>query len=150
VLTEIMRQCHVVLHVHSDREPELPGIPYQWIPWESETEVEVISSFDIGIMPMPDNKWARGKCAMKALLYMAMGIPTICSAIGTNCEVITHGQNGFLATTTEDWVGRINELVGSCELREKLGAAGRKTVEDSYSMDQCARSFAAVVRQAVD
>jgi hypothetical protein len=65
----------VELRVHSDREPRLPNIPFIWRPWSAETELEELSQFDIGIMPMPDDEWTRGKCSMKALLYMAMGIP---------------------------------------------------------------------------
>jgi glycosyltransferase involved in cell wall biosynthesis len=145
VLRDIIAACDLELRVHSDREPVLPGIPFVWRPWKAETEVEEVAEFDIGIMPMPDDKWTRGKCAMKALLYMATGIPTICSAVGTNCEVIQHGKNGLLAATPDDWSTQLKLLATSPELRAQLGAAGRLTVEEKYSMLSCATAFADVV-----
>ena len=147
VLREILAACDVELRVHSDREPELAGIPFVWRPWQAETEVAEVARFDIGIMPMPDDKWTRGKCAMKALLYMASGIPTVCSAVGANCEVIQHGQNGLLATTPKEWIAHVKALAASPELRLQLGMAGRQTIEEQYSMKSCATAFAHVVRE---
>ena len=149
VLREVVAQDGIEFRVHSDRKPELPGVPFVWRPWSSETEVEEISAFDIGIMPMPDDDWARGKCAMKALLYMAMGIPAICSAVGANREVIVHGENGLLATTDAEWIDNLQTLIARPELREKLGQAGRRTVEERYSMRRSAGMFAQVVRETV-
>lgn len=139
----------VELRVHSDREPDLPGVPHTWRPWSPETEIDEISQFDVGIMPMPDLPWAQGKCAMKALLYMSLGIPTVCSAIGMNREVIDDGENGFLAATEDEWVARVGDLVRSPELRGRLGAAGRATVEADYSLEACADAFSRVVRAVV-
>ena len=150
VLRELIKQREVEIRVISNREPVLPGIPYQWQPWSAESEVEDLRPFDIGIMPMPDDEWARGKCAMKALLYMAMGIPTVCSAVGTNLEVIRHGENGFLAKTNDEWLGCLKALIDDAALRRRLGAAGRRTVENRYSMQHCAAQFANVVRETVE
>lgn len=149
VLREFFAKRDAELRVISNREPELPGIDYTWRPWTPETEVEELSHFDVGIMPMPEDKWARGKCALKALQYMAVGVPTICSAVGTNCEVIHHGENGLLATTREDWIASLERLVDSPQLRIELGAAGRQTVERHYSARHCAQLFAEVVRATV-
>src|SRR5690606_5509644 len=96
-----------------------------------------------------DDSWAKGKCAMKALLYMAMGIPAVCSAVGTNCEVIQHGENGLLAVTPENWLEHLGALIRDPALRQRLGAAGRRTVEEKYSMRVCAEKFANVVRETV-
>jgi glycosyltransferase involved in cell wall biosynthesis len=150
VLREIMRDRRVELRVHSDRRPDLPGIPFIWRPWVAETEVEEIANFDIGIMPMPDDEWSRGKCAMKALLYMALGIPAVCTAVGANLEVITHGKNGLLAATPEEWLKNLRALVDDRQLRERLGDEGRQTVEDRYSMRRSAELFADVVRETVE
>ncbi len=143
------RRNDIELHIHSDREPDLPGIFYQWHRWFPETEVDIISSFDIGIMPMPNNRWSRGKCAMKALLYMSLGISTICSGIGVNREVIKHGKNGFLADTTEEWLNAFDALIDNEALRKQFGDEARKTVVEYYSMKQCAKQFAEVIKENV-
>lgn len=136
---------NVELHVHSDREPNLPGTPFVWHPWSPDNEVETISNFDIGLMPMPDDNWSKGKCAMKALLYMSLGIPAICSDIGANREVITHGKNGLLCTSNEEWIVAINSLIEDSVLRKELGDEGRRTVEEKYSAEHCASLFADAV-----
>jgi glycosyltransferase involved in cell wall biosynthesis len=149
VLDEFVRRRDVELRVISDREPELRGVPYVWRPWRPETEVEDVIHFDIGIMPMPDDKWSRGKCACKALQYMAAGKPVVCSAIGANLELIRHGENGMLAATPEEWIQNLERLVDDPALRFRLGEAGRRTVEEKYSMRRCARMFAEVVRETL-
>ena len=150
VMSELSMRPGVELRIISDREPVLPGVPFVWRPWSAESEVEELAQFDIGIMPMPDNLWTRGKCAMKALLYMSMGVPVICSAVGTNREVIIHGSNGLLAATSEEWVASLDTLVVDPAERERLGAAGRQTVEERYSKEHCAASFARVVEQTLE
>ena len=149
VLRRLIALGNVELRVHSDREPVLPGVPYEWRPWSAENEIEELAEFDIGIMPMPDEEFALGKCAMKALLYMAMGIPAVCSAIGANLEVIQNGENGLLASTPEEWISHIEKLIADPSLVQRLGAAGRKTVEERYSMAHSAELFARVVRSVI-
>jgi glycosyltransferase involved in cell wall biosynthesis len=149
LLRELTARRDVELRVISNREPVLPGIDYVWRPWSAESEVTELSRFDVGMMPMPDDEWARGKCALKALQYMAMGVPTVCSAVGANREVIQHGENGLLASTPEDWMTNLELLINDSRLRERLGMMGRRTVEEKYSMQRCADLFARVVREAV-
>lgn len=103
--------------------------------WKKEDEVKELSSFDIGIMPLPDDEWAKGKCGLKGLQYMALGIPTIMSPVGVNTEIIQDGKNGMLATTTEEWVSKLDQLISSAELRKNIGSAAVQTVKDSYSVD---------------
>jgi glycosyltransferase involved in cell wall biosynthesis len=148
VLREIVAATDIEIRVHSDRRPTLPGVPHSWRPWSADDEVEALSEFDIGLMPMPDDPWARGKSAMKALLYMAMGIPAVCSPVGTNREVIRHGENGLLASTPAEWKEALRALVADAELRRRIGRAGRETVESGYSMRRSAALFAAVAREA--
>ena len=105
------------------------------LPWKKENEVEELSTFDIGIMPLPDDKWASGKCGLKGLQYMALEIPTVMSPVGVNSEIIQDGVNGFLASTEEQWIEKLSRLIESKELREKMGKAGRKTVEEKYSIE---------------
>jgi glycosyltransferase involved in cell wall biosynthesis len=147
---QLLARREVELRVISDREPVLPGIEYAWHPWSPETEVEDLSDLDIGIMPIPDDEWARGKCALKALQYMAMGVPAICSPVGANNELIQHGDNGFLAATTEDWISCFEALVDDPRLRRRLGSNARATVERRYSMNRCAELFARVVTDTVE
>lgn len=149
LLREISEKLPIEIHVHSDREPDLADVPYIWHKWAVDNEVEVISNFDIGIMPMPDDEWSQGKCSMKALLYMSLGVPTVCSDIGMNREVINHGENGFLAKTNQDWFQAIQTLVNDESLREKMGKKSRQTVVEKYSMRKCAKLFADVVLKTV-
>jgi glycosyltransferase involved in cell wall biosynthesis len=103
--------------------------------WKKETEVKELSGFDIGIMPLPDDKWANGKCGLKGLQYMSLEIPTIMSPVGVNSEIIQDGINGFLASTEEEWINKLSQLIESKELRERIGKAGRRTVEEKYSIE---------------
>lgn len=106
-----------------------------FIPWNKQTEINDLLSFDIGIMPLPDDEWTRGKCGFKGLQYMALEIPTIMSPVGVNTEIIQDGENGFLAATEEEWIEKLSLLIESSELRDKLGKAGRKTVVEKYSVE---------------
>jgi glycosyltransferase involved in cell wall biosynthesis len=101
-------------------------------------------------MPMPDEEWALGKCALKALQYMAAEVATVASAVGANREVIDHGRNGLLVTTTQEWLECIATLAEKPDLRRQIGAAGRRTVEEEYSMRRSAAKLESVVRGVVD
>jgi glycosyltransferase involved in cell wall biosynthesis len=149
LLRAVVAARPVELRVVSNRRPVLPGIEHTWRPWSAETERLELAGFDIGIMPMPDDEWARGKGAFKALQYMAMGVATIASAVGTNREVIDHGRSGFLAFGTPEWVECVSRLVDNADLRRELGATGRRTVEERYSMRNSAEKFARVLRGLV-
>jgi len=111
----------------------LEGVDTEVLPWRSETEVEDLRQFDIGVMPLPDDKWSRGKCGLKALQCMALGVPTVCSPVGVNSVIIRDNENGMLAATEDEWVERLTRLLRSPELRERLGRAGRASVEAEYS-----------------
>lgn len=102
--------------------------------WNSKTELEDLHRFDIGIMPLPDDEWTKGKCGLKGLQYMALEIPTIMSPVGVNGEIIQDGVNGFLASSTEEWVSKLSLLIENPELRVNLGKEGRRTVEKQYSV----------------
>jgi glycosyltransferase involved in cell wall biosynthesis len=149
VLQELVARRDVELRVISDREPLMPGVPHVWRRWSADTETTDLGLLDIGIMPMPDDPWSRGKCSLKALQYMAMGIPAVCSDVGANREVIRHGENGFLAATSEEWFKYLGILIDYPAVRTRLGHEARKTVEERYSMGRCAGLFAEAVRQAM-
>jgi glycosyltransferase involved in cell wall biosynthesis len=112
---------------------ECPPVDVEAMPWRAETELEDLSEIDIGMMPLPDDRWSKGKCGLKALQFMALGIPTICSPVGVNTDIIQDDQNGFIAGTEDEWVEKLSRLLRSAELRRRLGDAGRATVEEQYS-----------------
>lgn len=105
------------------------------IAWNRSSEIKDLSTFDIGIMPLPDDEWANGKCGLKGLQYMALGIPTLMSPVGVNSVIVQNGVNGFLPASNEQWVNDIESLIASAELRKKMGDAARKTVEENYSVN---------------
>jgi glycosyltransferase involved in cell wall biosynthesis len=123
----------VYFKVMGDTSYKNEDLNVKGIAWSSETEVQVLSGFDIGIMPLPDDQWVKGKCGLKGLSYMALEVPTIMSAVGVNTEIIVDGKNGFLAKTEEEWISKISQLIDSFELRKTLGTNARKTVEEFYS-----------------
>lgn len=107
----------------------------QGIAWQKQNELEELSEIDIGIMPLPDDKWANGKCGLKGLQYMALEIATIMSAVGVNTEIIENGVNGYLAIEKVEWFDAVSKLIDSEEHRLNIGKAGRKTVVERYSVD---------------
>src|ERR1044072_983717 len=112
---------------------ECAPVDVEAMPWRAETELQDLSEIDIGMMPLPDDRWSKGKCGLKALQFMALGIPTICSPVGVNTDIIQDDQNGFIAGTEDEWVEKLTRLLRSAELRARLGHAGRATVEEKYS-----------------
>ncbi len=116
------------------------------IGWNAATELADLHGMDIGIMPLPDDEWAKGKCGLKGLQYMAAGIPTIMSPVGVNSEIIKDGENGFLAGTTEEWVEKLSILIDSAELRNKFAINGRKEVENKYSIDANKEKYTAAMQ----
>lgn len=124
----------VYFKVIGDPSYENKELGIQGIKWTSESEIRELSEIDIGIMPLPDDEWAKGKCGLKGLQYMALEIATIMSPVGVNIEIIEDGENGFLADSVADWVNKIGLLVESEDLRKKLGKEGRETVIKEYSV----------------
>jgi len=88
----------------------------------------------IGVMPLEDTEWARGKCGLKLLQYLAVGVPAVASPVGVNRDIIVNGENGFLASTEQDWYERLDALCRQPQLRARMGQAGRRTVEERYSL----------------
>jgi glycosyltransferase involved in cell wall biosynthesis len=105
------------------------------LPWRKETEIKDLQEINIGIMPLPDDEWSKGKCGLKGLQYMALGIPTVMCPVGVNRKIINDGENGFLASDANEWVDKLSMLIDSKELRQKLGQEGRKTVVSSFSVE---------------
>ena len=116
-------------------------------PWSMEEELADLRSFTIGIMPMPDNYWTMGKCGFKAISYMSMGIPSVCSAVGVNKEIISDGLNGFLASDAAEWINKLSLLISDSGLREAMGIAARRTIEDKYSLKVGVPRFLEIVKK---
>jgi hypothetical protein len=102
--------------------------------WDSATELRDLRAFDIGLMPLPDNEWARGKCALKGLLYMACGVPAVCSSVGAVTTIITDGETGFLAASDEEWLRKIERLLSDATLRQRIAEKARALVVSRYSL----------------
>ena len=109
--------------------------------WNLQSELEDLHGFDIGIMPMPDTEWTRGKCGYKSLLYMSCAIPPVCSPVALTTEIVQDGENGLLATSTQEWIDKLSMLVEDPSLRRRMGEAGRQTVEEKYSLTTHAPRF---------
>lgn len=111
----------------------LPELEVRCVPWVARTEVEDLRPIDVGLMPLADDQWSLSKCGMKALQYMALGIPPVVSPVGANEEIVRDEVNGLHARTPRDWVSQVVRLIDDPDLRRRLGIAGRRTVEESYS-----------------
>jgi len=138
VLSKLSGRIHVKFISDSTRDLDLDtlaGVPYTFVPWSTEIEVSETATFDIGLMPLPDNPWTRGKCGFKALQYLALGIPAACSPVGVNREIIRHGHHGFLADSPESWYEILAALVEDPQQRERIGQAGRRRVEGAYALN---------------
>lgn len=103
--------------------------------WNSKTEIEDLWEFDIGIMPLPMDEWSMGKCGLKGLQYMSLGIPAIMSAVGINNDIINEGENGYLANNNEEWGTKLSLLIDDKELRHKIGENGYQTIIGKYSVE---------------
>jgi glycosyltransferase involved in cell wall biosynthesis len=148
-LERLARRCTFRLRVIGATDLRFDGVDVEFVRWRSETEVEDLGPVDIGVMPLPDDPWTRGKCGTKALQYMALGAPAVCSPVGVNTDIVDDGVNGFLASTEDEWVDRLARLVESRGLRERLGAMARATVERSYSVEVAAPRVLEVFQAAV-
>ncbi|MGD0060995.1 MAG: glycosyltransferase family 4 protein [Verrucomicrobiia bacterium] len=122
------------------------GFDIEFRPWQLETELAELSQLGIGIAPLLDTPWERGKCGVKILQYMACGIPVVASPVGVNSKIVLHGVNGLLATHIEDWAPAIHSLITDPKLRQRLGAAGRQTVEKRFRVQRAAEAVNSVLR----
>ena len=116
--------------------------------WGLESELRELHEFDVGIMPMPDTAWTRGKCGFKALFYMSVGLPSVCSPVGITSDIIQDGVNGFVATTTEEWIDKLSALIEDAKLRRQVGQAARQSVEEKFSLKTHAPRLLGVLETA--
>jgi len=133
-LIEVCKDGNAQLILVGSNQTRLDGVPTENHIWSEETEVAEIQGFDVGIMPMPDEAWAKGKCGYKLIQYMACARPVVASPVGVARKIIEDEKNGFLAATTADWVKALRILQKDSGLRERMGKAGRAKVERHYSI----------------
>lgn len=126
-------------------KPAFRNVENVFVRWSGDREAADIGAMHVGIMPLGDYAFARGKCGCKALQYMAAGRPSVLSPIGVNAEIVHHDENGLHATSTAEWLEAFERLATSSELRRRLATAGRRTVEDGYSATAAASKFAAAI-----
>lgn len=129
--------------------PSMDGIRFETGPWSEEQEMAEMKKFTVGIMPLVDSPWERGKCGHKLVKYMGCFLPVIASPVGVNREIVEHGVNGFLASSDGEWITALQTLRDDPALRAKMGEAGRKKVERDYSLTAVAPRLARVLGSAV-
>jgi glycosyltransferase involved in cell wall biosynthesis len=132
----LSRYPALLFKVISDQEPVFRSISRERVvfeKWTESREVEVLQEFTIGIMPLEDDLWARGKCSFKMLTYMSTGLPVVVSPVGMNLEILDQGPCGFAAKTSDDWVDAISLLLSNTTLACQMGMSGRQIIEACYS-----------------
>lgn len=149
MLTALQKRLGFELVIVSNAKPEVPVPDLHWsfVQWRAEEEGRIAERFDVGVMPLVDQEFQRGKCGMKLLQYMAAGIASIASPVGVNSEIVEHGASGFLAATPADWEGAIEVLVRDAALRRSVGQRGRAVCEQRYSIARWLPELDAILRR---
>lgn len=137
----------VMFTVISNIPPENPPFEVNFLKWQKTTEISDLNSFDIGIMPLPDDKWAKGKCGFKGLQYMSLAIPAVMSPVGVNNEIITNAVNGYLPKNEEEWIEYLSLLIENPALRSEIGNAGAKNLENNYSVNANKKKYLEMIQQ---
>jgi glycosyltransferase involved in cell wall biosynthesis len=149
VLRRVAERRPFTLRVSGVDEPfGIAGVDVVNVPWSLDAEVSLFNECDVGVYPLTDDEWSRGKCGFKAIEFMACGVPVVASAVGVNREIIEDGVNGLLAATDDEWVGKLVQLLDDAELRRTLAAAGRRTIERAFSLQVNAPRLAETLRSA--
>ncbi|MFH0953792.1 MAG: glycosyltransferase family 4 protein [Verrucomicrobiota bacterium] len=130
------------LTVVSDEAFSMRGVNVAYRVWSPDDETEAIRAFDVGLMPLQDSAWTRGNCGLKALQYMAAGVPVVCSAVGANPDLVESGVDGFLCRTDNEWREAVLRLAADPALRRDVGLRGRAKVEQLYSVEVVGRRLA--------
>ncbi|MFZ4059058.1 MAG: glycosyltransferase, partial [Ferruginibacter sp.] len=146
-LVELYQRRKFKLVVMGDADFWIDGIDMEAFGWTAEAEVPTLQRFDIGLYPLPLNSdWVLGKSGLKALQYMAVGVPVVATAIGANFRIMEEGKTGFLVKSKEDWINRLEQLIDDAELRKSIGMAGRKNVVDHYSLQANAPLYLSILK----
>ena len=141
-LQALAKRLPFVLRVIGAEAVDMPGVPVEFLPWAENTEVQNISECDVGVMPLMDTAWERGKCGYKLIQYMACGLPVVASSVGVNADIVRPRENGFLAESSEEWLVALEKLLLDKLLRQEMGSAGRQLVEESYCIQKSGPNMA--------
>lgn len=151
VLGRLAGRYDFLLRVSGSGEPlEFNGVKTVNERWSLENEVALFNTCDVGVYPLADDEWAKGKCGFKAIQFMACGVPVVAAAVGVNTQIIQDGVNGYLASSEDEWEAKLARLLADPGLRARMGAAGRKTIEERYSLAVHAPRLVSMVRELVD
>lgn len=137
-LQSLSKSHPFVLRIIGGGEINLPGVQTEILPWSEDSEFEDISKADVGIMPLKDSFWERGKCGYKIIQYMASGLPVVASGVGVNLEIVREGENGYIANSDSEWIAALGKLLEDPLLRMKMGRTGRRRVEEDYCIQKTA------------
>jgi glycosyltransferase involved in cell wall biosynthesis len=143
------RRDDLHFHLIGPEPGDWPGVRVRHVPWSAEGEADALRRLDVGILPLPDDPWTRGKCSFKALQYMAAGVPAVVSPVGMNSEAVEDGVTGYHAPDAASFGRRIEELLDDPELRRTMGLAGRERVRERYSHEALTPALAGVLRSTV-
>jgi len=135
VLSALQQEIDFRFMVICNKDPRFDLKHYEYIEWSEEREADDILKFDIGIMPLPDTEWAKGKCGFKAIQYMSLGIPAVVSDVGVNATIVDHGENGFVCRTESEWLTALKTLLFDLTLRKKMGLNAYQKIENNYSVN---------------
>lgn len=147
-LQAINKRYPIRLRLIGAEDIDLPGVTVERFTWQQQKEVEYISECHVGIMPLPDTHWTRGKCGFKLIQYMACSLPVIASPVGVNAEIVESGRGGFLARNQTEWVEAMEQLINNSELQVKMGEFGYKKVEMNYSLQSTSKKFQQLIINA--
>jgi glycosyltransferase involved in cell wall biosynthesis len=142
------RYPQVKLKLVCDAFVDIPGISMEKKIWNESEESDDARSFDIGLAPLPDNPWTRGKCGFKILTYSASAIPVVCSPVGANRDMVVEGESGFFASTESEWLEKLSLLIEDEGLRRRMGTKGREHVAANYSRDAAGLTMAELLKSA--
>ena len=140
-LTLLQERFEFEFLVIANKNPNLPLKHFRFVPWKEETEIEDLSVIDIGVMPLEDTEWSKGKCGFKLIQYLSLGVPAVASPVGVNNEIIQEDLNGYFARSTEEWVSRLSILLRDYQKRTALGNNGRLLIEEKYSVNSQKQTF---------
>jgi glycosyltransferase involved in cell wall biosynthesis len=132
----------VLVGARPEAQMQFGAVPVEVLPWSEETEANKIASFDIGVMPLPDSPWERGKCGYKLIQYMASAKPVVASPVGVNTTIVKDCACGFLATGDDEWFEALDVLLNERKKRVEFGERGRRAVENYYSLQAQSRPLA--------